>query len=646
MNRQTRTLGLVAGACAVLALSACGETETQTSKPDETGLTVADDAAPRAGETTASGEQDAGTTDPMPEQADGDADAQLMAFFQRAYEEDLARSPMTQSYRGIKTDYDKWDDLSEDFAKESLALSEARLEELRGFDRAGLTAQNQLSYDIYEMLLERDINDYAFRHHWYTMNQFSAWHTRVPSFLINIHRVSEPADLEAYVARLEGIGALFEQLRTQMGIREEKGMLPPDWTYPQMIASAQNVISGAPFDDNGRDSALLTDFRSKLESLALEDAEKAALEERAIKALTDVVAPAYQALIAELERQAPMAGGDDGVWHLPDGEAYYANRLAYYTTTDLTAEQVHQIGLDSVARIHDDMEAIMEQVEFEGSLQDFFNFMREDEQFYLPNTEEGRETYLNQARAFINSMGERLPDMFGILPTADITVKRVEPFRERSAGKAFYQRPAPDGSRPGIFYANLYDMTQMPTYQLEALAYHEGVPGHHMQIAIAQELTGLPEFRKFAGFTAYIEGWGLYSEFLPKEFGFYEDPYSDFGRLSMELWRACRLVVDTGLHHLRWTREEAIDYLIMNTPNPAKDAEKAIERYSVLPGQATAYLIGMLRIIEMREEAKAALGDQFDIRGFHDEVLRDGAVPLSVLEAKVKAWTDRQSAGE
>jgi uncharacterized protein (DUF885 family) len=291
-----------------------------------------------------------------------------------------------------------------------------------------------------------------------------------------------------------------------------------------------------------------------------------------------------------------------------------------------------------VARIHGEMQAIMTEVGFEGSLQDFFEFMRTDPRFYKPETEEGRAEYLAEAEAAIEKMKGDLPKLFNTFPKADMDVKAVEPFREKSAGKAFYSRPAPDGSRPGIYYANLYSMADMPTYQLEALAFHEGIPGHHMQIAIAQELDAIPSFRKFGGYTAYSEGWGLYSELVPKEMGYYSDPYSDFGRLAMEIWRAARLVVDTGIHSQRWTREQAIEYLMDNTPNPQGDCKKAIERYIVMPGQATAYKIGMLKIVELRARARAQLGDAFDIREFHDVVLRDGAVPLAVLEETVDAW--------
>jgi len=331
------------------------------------------------------------------------------------------------------------------------------------------------------------------------------------------------------------------------------------------------------------------------------------------------------------------------VWRFEDGDAYYQTLLNWYTTTDLSAEQIHQLGLDNVARIQDEMRAVMTQVGFEGDLPTFFESMRSSETLRYANTDEGREQYLTDARAAIDAMRAKLPAYFGLLPQAELKVKRVEAFRERSAGKAFYQSPPPDGSRPGIYYANLYDMGAMPKTDLEALAFHEGVPGHHLQLSIAAELEGVPEFQRYLRFTAFSEGWGLYSEYLSKEMGFYQDPYSEFGRLAMELWRAARLVVDTGLHAKRWTREQAITYLIDNTPNAEWDCTKAIERYIAMPGQATAYMVGKIRILELREKAREALGDKFDIREFHDTVLGSGPVPLDVLALKVDAMITRHS---
>ncbi|MEL6189057.1 MAG: DUF885 domain-containing protein, partial [Myxococcota bacterium] len=304
---------------------------------------------------------------------------------------------------------------------------------------------------------------------------------------------------------------------------------------------------------------------------------------------------------------------------------------------------IHALGLAEVERIHGEMREIMKKVGFEGDLQAFFTFMRTDPQFYYENDEAGRKAYLEEATAIIDDMRTRLPELFSTFPKAKLVVRRVEAFREKAAGKAFYSRPALDGSTPGTYYANLYNMADMPKYQMAALAYHEGIPGHHMQIALTQELEGIPKFRKFTFFTAYTEGWGLYSELIPKELGLYDaDPYSDFGRLAMELWRACRLVVDTGLHQKRWTREQAIDYLATNTPNPKGDVVKAIERYIVMPSQATAYKVGMLRILQLRAKAERALGSSFDIRPFHDVVLRNGPLPLTVLEEQVDAWIASQ----
>ena len=288
------------------------------------------------------------------------------------------------------------------------------------------------------------------------------------------------------------------------------------------------------------------------------------------------------------------------------------------------------------------MREIMAQVNFEGSLPAFFVFVRENQSLRFPNTDEGREAYLTSARNALSRMEKKLPDYFGVLPKAELIVKRVEPFRERNAGKAFYQSPPPDGSRPGIFYANLYDMSAMPKTDLEALAFHEGLPGHHLQRAITAELKGVPDIQRYLSFTAFSEGWGLYTEQLAYEMGFYEDPYSRFGQLAMELWRAARLVVDTGIHSKRWSREEAIDYLVENTPNAEYDCIKAIERYIAMPGQATAYMIGKLRIVELREGAKERLGDQFDIRLFHDTVLGSGPVPLSKLADNIDAMVASQ----
>ena len=566
----------------------------------------------------------------------------LAEFFQQSFDDDVANSPVWQSYLGIKDDYDKWDDMSDAAAQAEIDNITLRIAQAKQFDISQLNAQEQLSLEIYQQDIQRQLANDAFRHHTYVMHQFRAAHTFVPSFLINIHRISDVSDADAYIQRLHGVDSMFDQVIDQLRIREKLGVYPPKWAYDQMIQASHNVISGTPFTESATDSTIYADFVQKITALGLSNAEQAGYMSKLNTALTQSVQPAYEKLIAELIKQRLLSPEGDGVWRLPEGDKWYQNRLEWFTTTTLNAEEVHQIGIENVERIHNAMRGIMQQVNFTGTLPEFFEFMRTDPQFYYPDSDQGREDYMADAKAYIDTMEAKIPEYFGLTPEARMVVKRVEAFREKSAGKAFYQSPAIDGSRPGIYYANLYDMSAMPTYQMEALAYHEGIPGHHMQRAITQELKGIPDFQKYASFTAYTEGWGLYTEELGKDMGFYQDPYSDFGRLAMELWRACRLVVDTGLHAKRWSREEAIEYLVDNTPNARYDAVKAIERYIAMPGQATAYMIGKLKIMDLRDKSRTALGDKFDIRGFHDEVLKDGPVPLSLLENKIDAWIAQQ----
>jgi uncharacterized protein (DUF885 family) len=518
-----------------------------------------------------------------------------------------------------------------------LALTKKHLEQVKAIDESKLNEQTKISWMLMKQKLENEIADFKWRHHNYPVNQMFGLHSSVASLLINQHRISSVDDAQDYISRLNGLPELFEQLAENLELRAEKGIIAPKFVYPYVISDSKNIITGAPFDD-GEASALWGDFTGKLDKLEIDKSQREQLLADAKKAMLESVKPAYENLITAVEGIAEQATTKDGAWKFPDGEAFYNNALQRTTTTDLTAEEIHEIGLSEMERIHEEMRAIMEEVGFEGTLQEFFVHMRNSDEFIYPNTEEGRQRYLDEATAYIDNMRERLDELFINKPKADLIVKAVEPFREKSAGKAFYQQPSMDGSRPGTYYANLYDMEAMPTYQMEALAYHEGIPGHHMQIAIQQELEGIPKFRRFGRYTAYSEGWGLYTEKLPKEIGLYKDPYSDFGRLAMELWRAVRLVVDTGIHDKKWTREEGIDFYVTNTPNAKSDAVKMVERHIVMPGQATAYKIGMNKILELREKAKSELGDKFDIREFHDVVLGSGPVPLNILEQFVNDY--------
>lgn len=564
-------------------------------------------------------------------------------FFERSFEESVSRYPEFLTYLGRKERMDEWNDISDENSKKELEITKKNLATLGSIDRSKLDAPTALSYDLLKQNLEEQIEDYQWRLYDYPVNQMFGRHSGVVSLLINQHRINEIADAEAYIARLNGVSTLFDQLVEGIDARAKANIIPPKFVFPHVLRDSRNIITGAPYDD-GEPSALLADFTGKLEKLAakdgsqLTDEKKDQLLKAATDAMTGSVQPAYQKLIKTLTELEAKANTDDGVWKWENGDEFFNVKLKRTTTTDLSADEIHNIGLAEVKRIHDEMRVIKDKVGFEGSLKEFMIYMRDDDRFYYANTQEGKDRYLSEATALIDTMKGRLDELFITKPKADLTVKAVEAFREQSAGKAFYQQPSEDGSRPGIYYANLFDMKAMPTYQMEALAYHEGVPGHHMQLAIQTELQGIPKFRKFGRYTAYTEGWGLYSEFLPKEIGMYSDPYSDFGRLAMELWRACRLVVDTGIHAKKWTREEGIKYYTDNTPNAKSDAVKMVERHIVMPSQATAYKIGMMKIIELRESAKSKLGDKFDIREFHDEILKYGPLPLNVVESKIDAW--------
>ncbi|WP_420582651.1 DUF885 domain-containing protein [Reichenbachiella sp.] len=565
-------------------------------------------------------------------------------FFEKSFNDGLNRSPEYQTYLGIKDNQDKWDDYSDKNAKAELEITKQELQWLKdSINYEALDKNTKVSYDLFVASCEQEIEGFKYRYYNYPVNQMFGMHSGKPAFLINMHQITNKEDAEAYISRLEKLKDVFDQLIVNLKTREENGIVPPKFVFPRVISDSKNILKGAPFSE-GEPSTLLADFTGKIDRLdSLSEEEKNALLAKTNDALLTSVKPAYESLISFLTEQEKRATTDDGAWKFPEGDVFFNFALKRTTTTDLSSNEIHEIGLKEVARIHEEMRAIMEQVEFEGTLQEFFQFLKEDDQFYYPNTDEGKEAYMDSATTIINNMKGRLDELFITKPKADMIVKRVEAFREQSAGKAFYQSPALDGSRPGTYYANLADSKNMPKFEMEALAYHEGIPGHHMQRSISQELEGIPKFRKFGGYTAYTEGWGLYCEFIPKEMGLYENPYSDYGRLAMELWRACRLVVDTGIHGKKWTRDEGIAYYLNNTSGSERECVRMVERHIVMPSQATAYKIGMLKILELRADAKAKLGEKFDIREFHDVVLTSGAVPLDLLEKMVADWIASKS---
>lgn len=567
----------------------------------------------------------------------------LNAFFQEVFEREIALSPQAQTFLGMVDDndaYGRWDDVSDDAFEASMDRARGDLERLHNdFDYDLLTDEAQVSYRFFEFVQQNALDQGEFRDQTYIFTQFFGPHSDMPSMLIGYHRVNSADQAGAYVSRLEGLGPAIEQLTAQAQARAEAGVQPPEFAYPVVINTARGIITGAPFDDSGTDSPLWADLQEKTNALDIPQDEKDAILEAGREALLTSVQPAYEALIAEMERQAGTVGDADGVWHLPRGEAYYEAQLRNYTTRDdLSAEDIHQLGLSEVERIHEEMRGIMEEVGFEGTLQEFFAHLRESPEFYYEDSDEGRQRYLAEATAMVDTMREEIPAYFGRLPQAEMEVRAVEPYRIETATGAFYEPGPLDRSAPAAYYVNLAHMDELPVYQMETLAYHEGIPGHHLQSAIAQELDGVPMFQRVTWYSAYGEGWALYAERLGKDMGMFTDPYQDFGRLSYEVFRAARLVVDTGIHYHQWTEEQAIDYMLEATPMTRGDITNEVRRYIVWPGQAVSYKVGMLTILDLRQRAMDALGDDFDYREFHDVVLGNGSVPLTLLSDLVDEY--------
>jgi uncharacterized protein (DUF885 family) len=564
-------------------------------------------------------------------------------FLDKKFDESVDRNPEMASTLGLKTNYGEWSDRSDDFAIKELAISKGNLEYIkRNFNLKAVDAQTSLSIKMYEEDIARNEEGLKWLHYNYEVSQMGGVYDDLPAFLVNVQKVDSLGDVFAYMSRLKKLDKVFDQTIDNLKKSEALGIIPPYFTFKYVTDDINAFIAGC--DSTNDANVLLSDFKSKLEKLHINKNREIELEGQAAYVIKSTVKASYQKLLnywLQLEPKAKVKGSN-GIWNLPKGKDYYAYLLRYHTTTNMTPDEVFNTGIKEVARIQKEMQVIMKNVNFKSdSLKDFYAFVLSDPQFKYSNDDHGRAALLKDANTYIDSMRVKLPDLFGTLPKAALVVMKVEKFREKSAAGAFYEDPAEDGSRPGRYYVNTYNMNNEPRFQMEALTYHEAIPGHHMQIAIAQELKGIPKFRRHEFFTSYIEGWALYAEKLGKEVGKYQDPYSDFGRLSMEIFRAARLVADVGIHYKHWTREEAIDYFVKNTANAKGDIENEIERYFIWPGQATGYKIGMNKILELREKAKKELGYKFDIRQFHDVVLTNGAVSLNTLTNLVDAYIAR-----
>jgi len=571
----------------------------------------------------------------------------LTTWLNTKYEQQLQFSPMNLTMLGRKELYDQINDLSEQAVRDQAAWGEETVVQMKQqFDYDALSTIGKESYDLWVFQAERAVADLAFIRHGYLFGELGGPEAWFPTFLINFHKVDNEQDMRAYITRISGLSRAMGQVLELAELRAADGMRPPRFAYETAIDRAIKVITGQPFGGD-TDSPIFKDAKTKIETLVtsgdIDDATAGELLAEVSQSLTGVFQPAYVAFIdwlkTDISNSSELAMG---VSALPDGEAFYNHQLTTFTTLPMTAEDVHQLGLSEVQRILGEMAVIKDVVGYEGDMDAFFEFIRTDSQFYYSNTDEGREGYLEDTREFLAEIDQKLPDYFGTLPKAELVVKRVEEFREVDGGAQHYMSATPDGSRPGVYYVHMSDMSAYSKTDMETTAYHEGSPGHHMQVSIAQELTDIPTFRTQVGLSVYSEGWALYSEKLAKEMGQFEDPYKDFGRLTAEMWRAIRLVVDTGLHAKGWTQEQAEQFFFENSAIPEGAVHSEVRRYLTMPGQATSYKIGMLQIQKLREEAMNSLGDQFDIREFHDVILTGGALPMPLLEARVKNWIAEQ----
>jgi uncharacterized protein (DUF885 family) len=569
----------------------------------------------------------------------------LNLFYEKVFAQVLFEEPELLSSLGLVEQFGitghngKLGDESPEHQRRYFDRAKQNLADLRAYSVDRQTPSQRLSTHILDWYIDREIGGEKYQWHNYPVNQLFGVQNEFPSFMANQHRLLAPRDCEYYIQRLNALPTKFDQLLESLRVREQKQILPPRFVVEKVLKEMTGFVAQA-----AAENILSSSFKDRAAKIKeLTEAQRGDFQTRVEAAVTNQVYPAYQKLIDYFNGILPKTTTDDGVWKMPDGDAYYAYALRKNTTTTLKPEEVHDLGLREVARIETEMRAILDANEFAGRpIGEAMEALGKDPRFHFSNDDKGRADSLAEYTRLITQATERSKQLFLTVPKAKIEVRRVPEFKEATFASAYYQPAAMDGTRPGVFYANLRDMNEVSKWAMPTLAYHEGVPGHHWQISTAQELKGLPQFRTVIPFTAYAEGWALYTEWLTHEAGWYEgDPFGDLGRLQGELFRAVRLVVDTGIHAKRWPREQAIGYMREKTGMGEKEVTAEIERYIVMPGQACAYKVGMLKIQELRKRAQTELGPKFDQREFHDAVLKNGALPLEILEEQVAAYIQR-----
>jgi uncharacterized protein (DUF885 family) len=588
----------------------------------------------------------AAAADSAPAVAAGSESQRFAAFLDTVYQENLAQRPQLATEFGSKLGMDRWDDNSAPALAREASQARRRIAAAKAaFSYDKLDAASQLQYRIFldeqQLLLQR----YRWRNHQYALNQIVGLHLDVPGILTGAQPLANPQDAAAYIRRIKAVRPAFHNLIEHMKAQASLGIYMPKTVYPLLIEGAQNVIKGAPHDA-GSDSPIFADFKRRVEGLDLPAQRKARLLSEARIALTQYLQPAYEQLIDLLREQEEHSAVSAGVWQLPDGDAFYAFLVRQFTTTDMTPAQIHAMGLTEMARSQAEIAALMNKVGFQGTVREFMAKMKADPRNYASDDDAGREAYLAKARGIVAAMQAKITDAFAAPAPLPLRILRTELYKENSSPPGFYEAGSADGTRPGTVYLNLSSMRNLPLYEMEDLLYHEGIPGHHMQISTILVDGSIPKMRKVNEWwqdSAFVEGWGLYAERLGKDLGFYQDPYSEFGLLSGELWRASRLVVDSGLHYKHWSRAQAIQYLNENTASSEETNIRAVDRYLAVPGQATSFMVGMRQFVAQRERARAALGTRFDVREYHRIALGSGYIPLWALDEKVSAWIANRS---
>ncbi len=580
----------------------------------------------------------------------------IRLFYDKLFVELAISNPELVTQMGIPVLYDMYkDELSDASDKKNWQEFEkmkADYETLLSYDFESQSPENQLNTKILSYFLKDQVDGEKYFYYGYPVNQMFGVQSNLPSMMESAHKLEDESDVEAYIARLSKFGVKFDQVLEGLKISEEKGIVPPQFVIDRVLSEmtgftgqkeSTDINVEVVDEDPVKSNILYANFNTKIEEIeGLSDEQKEAYKLQAETEIRTTVFEAYGKLIAYFQDLKSRATTEDGVWKFPDGANYYQYQLKSNTTTDYTPEEVHQIGLAEVDRIQKEMMDILRSEGYADTTKtigEIVQAVNKEERFLFQNNDDGRKEVIARYDEILEEINGNLDDVFDVRPKADLEVKRVPEFKEEGAAGAYYNGPAMDGSRGGVFYANLRDVSETVKFGMKTLAYHEGIPGHHFQIAIQSELESVPIFRTIGLFTAYVEGWALYSERLAWEIGMYEnDPFGNLGRLQAEMFRAVRLVVDTGIHYKKWTRQEAINYMVANTGMTTGEVVTEIERYIVMPGQACAYKIGMIKILELRKKAKTELGNRFSLTEFHNVVLKNGAVPLSILEELIDEY--------